>query len=261
MILTYFCKKGGVGKTTVLGENAAYLASIGKKVMIVSIDDQNSVFEMFGKSKEVFNREDNFIEHILTNSITIDAAIIPIRENLDALKTLNIDMISKKLTLERPFEKEFVQMIKELDKKYDYVFVDLPPSSNRTSEVLFELCDQIILIVELNKLGVNGFYNTLQYFTDCGIELDKIKYVLPNGFSKMKSVPSVALEEIDVITKENLRNANVLKPIPEKANIQTLQQRGISVFDLDTTGLNPYQKNQKKILVEVFTELFETIKF
>lgn len=261
MIITYFCKKGGVGKTTVLGENADYLASLGKKVLIVSIDDQNSVFEMFGKSKEVFDREDNYIEHILTNAINIDDALIKIRENIDGIKTLNIDMISKKLTLERTFEKQFVTLINELSKRYEYVFVDLPPSSNRTSEVLFELCQQIILIVELNKLGVNGFYNTLQYFTDCGIDLDKIKYVLPNGFSKMKSVPAVALEEIENISSQNLKHATVLKPIPEKANIQTLQQKGVVVFDTDVSILNYYQKTQKKMLAEVFSELFETIKF
>jgi len=44
MILTYYSKKGGVGKTTVLGEHANYLESLGKKVLIISVDDQNSVF-------------------------------------------------------------------------------------------------------------------------------------------------------------------------------------------------------------------------
>jgi len=261
MIITYFCKKGGVGKTTILGENADYLASLGKKVLIISIDDQNSIFEMFGKSKEVFDKDDNYIEHILTQSITIEDALIKMRSNIDGLKTLNIDMLSKKLTLERQFERQFVSLIQELDEKYDFVFVDLPPSSNRTSEVVLDLCKHIFLIVELNKLGVNGFYNTLQYFVDAGIDLKKIQYVLPNGFSKMKSVPTVALEEIIEITNNNLTNAVVLEPVPEKANIQTLQQKGIVVFDEDVKALNSYQRGQKKFLMEVFKKLFDSIKY
>ena len=128
---------------------------------------------MFGKSGEVFSREDNFIEHILTDKISINDALIPLRKNIDAIKTLNKDMLSKKLTLERPFEKQFIELIHKLDEKYDYVLVDVTPSSNRTSELLFELCNQIILIVELNKLGVSGFYNTIQYSVDCGIDLKK----------------------------------------------------------------------------------------
>ena len=260
MITTYFCKKGGVGKTTVLGEHAEYLATQGKKVLIISIDDQNSIFEMFGKSRAVFDREDNFIEHVLAQTIKVEDAFIELRTNLYGIKTLNTDMISKKLTLERPFEKLFVQLLESLNGQFDYVFIDLPPSSNRASEVIFEICTNIVLIVELNKLGVNGFYNTLQYFTDCGIDLAKVKYVLPNGFSKIKSVPQVALEEIETIINEHLPKVTMLPSVPDKSSIQTLQQKGIVVFDEDVQTLNSYQKNQKKLLIEVFSSLFNQIK-
>jgi len=260
MIVTYYCKKGGVGKTTLLGEHADYLSSLGKKILLISIDDQNSIFDMFGKYSEVFIREDNYLEHVLTNSIEPEEAIIKIRDHIDGIKTLNIDMISKKLTLERQFEKQFVKLIQKYEKQYDYVFIDLPPASNRTSEVLFDLCEQIILIVELNKLGVNGFYNTLQYFTDADIELDKIQYVIPNGHSKIKSLPAVALEELKEIATQNLRNAKVLNPVPEKSIIQTLQHKGIVIFDEDVSKLNYYQKSQKKILMDIFTDLYKTAK-
>lgn len=260
MILTYFCKKGGVGKTTVLSEHADYLASLGKKVLILSLDDQNSVFDVFGKFNEVFDNNDNFFEHILAGLKTKEEALITLRENIFAYKTLNTDMLSKKLTLERQFEKLFISLIKELEKAYDVVFIDLPPSNSRASEVIFDVCSKIILIVGLDKLGIGGFYNTLQYFTDCGIELDKIKYVLPNGFNKNKAVPSVALEELLKIAKDNLPKAKVLSPIPEKASIQALQQRGVMVFDKVDKTLSSYHKGQKNQLKEVFTQLYEQIK-
>lgn len=260
MIISYFCKKGGVGKTTVLGEHADYLASQGKKVLLISIDDQNSIFEMYGKFGEVFAREDNYIEHVLTGSISLEDAVIPFRENIDALKSLNTDMLSKKLTLERQFERTFAQFIKETEKKYDVVFIDLPPSNCRVSEVIFELCTRIILIVELTKLGVSGFINTLQYFVDCGLELEKIKYILPNGFSKNKSVPVVALDEVAKLAKENLPKVKILPPLPEKATIQSLQQKGVAVFDKNVSSLSSYLRSQKKLLMQVFAELFDKIK-
>jgi len=133
---------------------------------------------------------------ILESVREIDDALIPLRKNIDAIKILNTDMLSKKLTLEGPFEKQFIDLIHKLDEKYDYVFVDVTPSISRTSELLSELCNQIILIVELNKFDASGFYSTLQYFVDCGIDFKNIHYVLPNSFSKMKSVPAVALDEI-----------------------------------------------------------------
>jgi len=263
MITTYFCKKGGVGKTTILGEHADYLASLGKKVLIVSIDDQNSIFELFGKTSLVFENDNNYIEHFLVDSCTKKEALIPLRENIYGMKTLNIDMLSNKLTLERPFEKNFLKKLKEISADFDVTFIDLPPSSNRATElVLSDVCDFVCLIVQLNKLGVNGFYNTLQYFIDCSIELEKIKYVLPNGFSKNKLVPAVALEEMRAIAKENVPGAKFLDPVPEKSVIQTLQSKGVAAFD-DVKGnktVSSYVKSQKKEVSELFANLFKKIK-
>ena len=119
MILTYFCKKGGVGKTTILGEHADYMAHNGKKVVIISMDDQNSVFDMFGKFDEVFNNDNNYFEHVLAGLIPAEEGAIKLRDNIYGYKTLNTDMMSKKLTLERQFEKQFVSVIKNLEKQYD----------------------------------------------------------------------------------------------------------------------------------------------
>jgi chromosome partitioning protein len=261
MIVTYYSKKGGVGKTTVLGEHASYLASTGKKVLLISMDDQNSIFEMFGQSKAVFGKDDNYLEFALAGTTPIKEVLIKIREKIHAIKTLNIDMISKKLTLERPFEKQFIQLVKDLNEKFDYIFIDLPPSSNRANEVVFELCDQIILIVELNKLGVNGLLNTIQYFTDVDVSFDKVKYVLPNGYSKTKHAPAIALTDLERMVKQSLTKAKVLPPFPEKAVIQTLQEKGVSVFDEEITVLSSYERSQKKELMKTFGDLFQSIRF
>ena len=261
MIITYYSKKGGVGKTTVLGEHASYLASQGKKVLLISMDDQNSIFEMFGQSKLVFGKDDNYLEFALAGTIKTKDMLLPIRKNIAGVKTLNIDMISKKLTLERPFEKQFITLVKELAGLYDTVLIDLPPSSNRANEVVFELCDQIILIVELNKLGVNGLLNTIQYFTDVEVSFTKVKYVLPNGYSKTKHAPAVALTELERLVKQSMNHAKVLPPFPEKAVIQTLQEKGVSVFDEDISKLSSYERSQKKELVSIFSTLYKAIKF
>lgn len=259
MTYTYFCKKGGVGKTTITGEHAAYLAKQGKKVLIVSVDDQNTIFEMFGCSDKVFDREDNYFEHYIAKACRLEDVLIPIRENIYAVKTLNTDMLSKKLTLERFFEKQFTEMVQDLAGRFDFVFFDLPPSSNRTSELILDYVDTVILVVQLNKLGVNGFYNTLQYFVDTGLDLNKIRYVLPNGFSKQKSVPAVALEELTALVEEYLDNAQILPCVPEKASIQSLQTKGVSTFDDDIKNLTPYEKLQKKAIWEMLSEFYKII--
>ena len=46
-IVSTFCKKGGVGKTTFIGYLAHYYANQGKTVLVISADDQNSIFKIF----------------------------------------------------------------------------------------------------------------------------------------------------------------------------------------------------------------------
>ena len=131
---------------------------------------------------------------------------------------------------ERNFEKQFMNVVEQFNV-YDFIFFDLPPSSNRTTELLLDYCEKTVLIVELNKLGINGFYNTLQYFVDSGISLDKIEYILPNGFSKHKAVPQVAYSELVELVKVNVPKAKILPNVPEKTCVKVGQQNGISIFD------------------------------
>ena len=56
-IVSTFCKKGGVGKTTFIGYLAHYYAAKGKKVLILSADDQNSVFKIFGADDKIFEEK------------------------------------------------------------------------------------------------------------------------------------------------------------------------------------------------------------
>lgn len=265
MLISFFCKKGGVGKTTVTGEFAGYLTSLGKRVLIISIDDQNSVFEMFGRSAAVFEDDANYLEHYVAGACEQERVLLPMRKNLYAVKTLNTDMLSKKLTLERTFERQFTAAIDRLQAAFDFTFFDLPPSSNRTTEILLEKTDLLMLIVELNKLGVNGFYNTLQYFVDNDIELEKIRYVLPNGYSKTKSAPGVALGELKGLISENVPHTTLLPLMPEKSLFQSLQQKGVTLFD-DNGGdyvkrLTNYELRQKKTVMEIMSAIFDSIEF
>jgi chromosome partitioning protein len=60
--------------------------------------------------------------------------------------------------------------------------------------------------------------------------------------------------------KQNLKKAKVLLPFPEKAIIQTLQEKGVSVFDDQVKTLSAYQRSQKRELMITFSDLFKTIK-
>ena len=114
-----------------------------------------------------------------------------------------------------------------------------------------------MIVVGLDSLGLGGFFNTIQYFIDNDIDLTKIKYVLPNGYSKNRRAPKVSLEKLQEQAKEFTKSATVLPALQEKSIIKNLQAEGISVFDV--TSLDRYDQTNKDLLQKDLLELFKLI--
>ncbi|MGD9886775.1 MAG: ParA family protein [Bacilli bacterium] len=257
-VISTFCKKGGVGKTTFIGYLGHYHASKGKKVLIISVDDQNSIFKIFGEEEKIFENNDNYLEFLIAGHAELGDVLIEVRENLYLIKTLNTDKLSMKLTLERNQEKVIKKIIDEYDNYFDYILIDFPPSSSRLTEVLLDMSNTILIVVGLDSLGLGGFFNTIQYFIDNDINVDGIKYIVPNGYSKNRRAPKVSLEKLIEQGREFTPHAIVLPALQDKSIIKNLQAEGISPFD--QVKLERYDQNAKDILEKELTNLFNQIE-
>ncbi|HHX80818.1 MAG TPA: ParA family protein [Acholeplasmataceae bacterium] len=257
-VISTFCKKGGVGKTTFIAFLGHHYAKLGKKVLIVSADDQNSIFKCFGVEGKIFEKNDDYLEFLLAGHAELGDILIEARENLYLIKTLNTDKLSMKLTLERNQEKAIKKMIEEYSSYFDHILVDFPPSSSRLSEVLLDLSDEILIVVGLDSLGLGGFVNTIQYFIDNDLNLNNIKYIVPNGYSKNRRAPKISLDILAEQAKEFTPKAFVLPALQEKSIIKNLQSEGVSPFD-DAKMTSYYDQNQKEILADDLNELFKHI--
>ena len=257
-IISTFCKKGGVGKTTFIGYLAHDLATQGKKVLVLSADDQNSIFKIFGADEKIFEENDNYLEFLIAGHVDLGDILIDVRENLFLIKTLNTDKLSMKLTLERAQEKVIKNIFKEYATYFDYIFVDFPPSSSRLTEVLLELSDAVMIVVGLDSLGLGGFINTIQYFIDNDLDLESIKYIIPNGYSKNRRAPKVSLEKLQQQAAEFTPNAIVLPALQDKSIIKNLQAEGLSPFDV--VDLPPYDRTNRDLLLDDLKDLFSKIE-
>ena len=243
-IVSVFCKKGGVGKTTFIGYLGRYYAKQGKKVLIVSADDQNSIFKIFGEDDKIYECDDNYLEFLLTGHAELGDILIDVRENLYLIKTLNTDKMSLKLTLERQQEKTIKNMVNEYKTFFDYVFIDFPPSSNRLTEVLLDISDAIMVVVGLDSLGLDGFFNTIQYFVDNDIDLNSIKYIIPNGYSKNRRAPKVSLDILKEQAVDFTPAAKVLPALQDKSIIKTGDASLSNI--IETTGFTNLSYRQNK---------------
>lgn len=257
-VVSVFCKKGGVGKSTFISYLAHYHASRGKNVLLISADDQNSIFKIFGATDKVSERDDDYLDHYLAGQAELGDLLLEVRENLYLIKTLNTNTLSLKLTLERNQEKKIKEMLDSYKNDFfDYIFIDFPPLGNRLTEVLLDLSDSIMIIVGLDALGIDGFFNTIQYLYESEINLDNIKYILPNCYSKNKRAPKVHLDLLQSQGSDFTPNAKILPPLAEKSIIKNLQAEGISVFD--EIVLNRYDQAQRDALKKDFLSLYSKI--
>lgn len=256
-VVSVYCKKGGVGKTTFIGYLGHFYAKQGKKVLILSADDQNSIFKIFGEDEKIYECDDNYLEFYIAGRAELGDLLIPVRENLFLIKTLNTDKLSMKLTYERAQEKIIKNMLKEYATFFDYILIDFPPSSSRLTEILLEVSDSVCIVVGLDTLGLGGFWNTIQYFIDNELDIDNIKYIIPNGFSKNRRAPKVSLEKLREQVNEFTPNATLLNPLSDKSIIKNLQAEGISAYD--EVELPPYDRNHKELLEKELNEMFNNL--
>ena len=257
-IISSFCKKGGVGKTTVLGYLAHYYANKGNTVLVISADDQNSIFKIFGADKFVTERDDDFFEHLMVGEKEPQDVVFEARINMYLMKTLNTDRLSINLTLKRSEEKKLRGLIEDFTNYFDYIFVDFPPSSSRLTEILLDISEKILLVVGLDALGIDGYKNTIQYFVDCDIEIDKISHIIPIGYHPVKITPNKCLKELKNLAQNYSPDAIIATPIKDKAVIQNLQSEGISVFDNHLMKDKFHQKNLNEISKDL-SEVYNSI--
>ena len=255
-IVSAFCKKGGVGKSTIIGFIAHHYATLGKKVLIISADDQNSIFKIFNIQDD---GNDNYLDFYMAGKAELGDILIDARENLYLIKSLNTDDMSKILTYERSKEKTLRRMLEEYNTFFDYIFIDFPPSSNRLTEVLLDFSDVVMCVVGLDALGLDGFFNTIQYFVDKDIDLNSIKYVFPNGYSPIRRAPKKALQTLRIQARDFTPKAKVIDPIYEKSIIKNLQEMGASPFDDKDLG-SKYDNKERDKLKASLLEMLKQIE-
>ena len=246
-IISTYCKKGGVGKTTYLGYLAHYVATKGNKVLIISADDQNSIFKLFGCGDFVTDQNNMYLEHLLAGQCNPEDIVCEARINMYIIKTLNTDRLSFTLTVKRQEERKLIDTIKGFRQFFDYIFIDFPPSSSRLSEILLDISDSILLVVGLDTLGLDGYINTIQYFVDTDINLDKIKYVVPTGYHPIKLAPKNCLKELKKQVEKYTPNAEITDPVCDRSVIKNLQAEGVSLFDKHQMSSKFHQKNRDDV--------------
>ncbi len=153
-------QKGGVGKTTTVINLSAYLADVGKRVLVVDIDPQGNTTTGLGIDKK---RVESSMYDVLLGSEPVMEALVPTEVVGLHLVPATIDLAGADIELAGVSGRETLlkTAIQDIRGRYDYVFIDCPPSLGLLTLNALTAADAVMIPMQCEFFALEGLSQLL----------------------------------------------------------------------------------------------------
>lgn len=230
-IISIFNQKGGVGKTTTNINLSAALAKKNKKVLIVDIDPQGNSTSGLGIDKEI-------IEYSLYDLMVdeVDADKIVIKTEIEGLHILpsTMELAGAEIELANKTQREslLTEALKDIKGKYDYIFIDCPPSLGVLTINALKASDSVIIPIQCEYYaleGVSQLMNTINLVKkslNASLEIEGVVLSMFDGRTNL------SLQVVDEV-KKYFGNKVYETMIPRNVRLAEAPSFGMSILDYD----------------------------
>ena len=259
MIITIANQKGGVGKTTSTMNLGVALAQKGKKVLLIDSDPQANLTSYLG----VTPGEGEYSElHTLDEVYLAKRAIdVNSRKDFIAQTSSGVDLIACDKALsgveyylfsrsER--EKVLATFLTGIQKNYDFVFIDTPPSLNLLTINALSASDGVLIPVQPEFFSLEGIVKIRESVEDIRSRWNKklkIMGVLPTQVASRRKLTQ---EVLDVL-KNELGSVLFESMIHDNAAVTESTGHAVSVIEYDRSsrGAQDYLAAAEELLERV----------
>ena len=154
--IAIFNQKGGVGKTTTNINLGACLALLGKKVLILDIDPQGNTTSGIGIKKKTL--EHTVYDLLIEEDFDTRKAILHTRtKGLDIIPA-SVDLAGAEIELVQiqGREKRLKKAIDKVRNKYDYIFIDCPPSLGLLTINSLTAVESVLIPIQCEFYALEG---------------------------------------------------------------------------------------------------------
>ena len=163
-IIAFANQKGGVGKTTTCINLSAYIAAMGKKVLVVDLDPQGNATSGLGIDK---NSDMKTVYDLISGDCTVEEVVKQtLVDGLDILPS-TVDLAGAEIEMVQMPQREKIMkgILEPLKEKYDFIMIDCPPSLGLITVNALTACDSVVIPMQCEYyplMGITQLMNTIR---------------------------------------------------------------------------------------------------
>ncbi len=240
-------QKGGVGKTTTAVNLSSALAKKGKKVLLIDADPQGNATSGLGIEQEI----EKSIYDVIINEVDMEETLKD--TNIKKLKVCpsNINLAGAEVELVSLMSREhrLKERIDEISEKFDYIFIDCPPSLGLITLNAFTASDSVLIPVQCEYYALEGLGQLINTINLVRRHLNKnleVEGAVLTMYDSRTNLSNQVVKEV----KRYFEDRVYKTVIPRNIKLSEAPSYGmpISVYDAKSKGAKCYEKLAKEFL-------------
>lgn len=248
-IITFSNQKGGVGKTTTCINLAAYIALDGYKVLVIDMDPQGNASSSFG----FFERNSKAsLYEVLCDDVKIEDATYD--TDIESLKIVpsSIHLSGAEIELTQVQigrEKVLSEKLESVAGKFDYVFIDCPPSLGLLTVNALTASSGVLIPIQSEYYALEGLsqmMNTIRLVKKHLNRSIEVEGVVLTMFDTRAKLSLQVAEEIEKFFGDNVFDTR----IPRNVRLAEAPSYGkpVALYDKTCVGAKAYSRLKDEFL-------------